>query len=299
MTPRRRRVWALIVALALLIAALPVLVGALLMITITFPHCSGEITPPVPFEDVYFPSSEFGAPTRAWFIPGAGTDGSPAPSVIVLPTLAWARGDRMPEALIYHERGFNVLTYNARACVGSAAPSLDIAEAAQVGDALAWLTARDDVDSARIGLHGFSAGGAAALMGAAQFPQVAAVVAQGNYADFSASLSDSASQLGLLQPGFDLGARLGYRLMTGRALSDLSPLAAMSSIAPRPVLLVYGSLEGSLADGRELLATGLAAGGDVTLWEVPGALHGDYLAVAGADYIERVGGFMAVALGAD
>lgn len=299
MTPRRRRVWALIAALALLVAALPTLVGALLMIAITLPLCGGEITPPVPFEDVHFPSSEFGAPTRAWFIPGAGADGSPAPTVIVLPTLAWGRGDRMSEALIYHERGFNVLTYDSRACVGSTSPALGSAEAAQVGDALAWLAERADVDSARIGLHGFSAGGAAALLGAAQFPQVAAVVAQGNYADFAASLSDSTGQLGLLKPGFDLGARLGYRLMTGRALDELNPLAAMPLIAPRPVLLVYGSLEGALADGRALLAAGLAAGGAVTLWEVPGALHGDYLAVAGADYARRVGDFMAAALGAD
>jgi fermentation-respiration switch protein FrsA (DUF1100 family) len=189
----------------------------------------------------------------------------------------------------------HVLMFESRACVGHASPTLGVAEGEQVGDALAYLAARPEVDMARIGLHGFSAGGAAALMGAAQFP-AAAVVAQGNYSDFAASLEEATGQLGPLKPGFDLGARLGYRLMTGRSLADLSPLNAMPLITPRPVLLVYGSLEGALSSGRDLLAAGLASGGDVTLWEVPGASHGDYFAVAGDEYAERVGGFMAAAL---
>jgi pimeloyl-ACP methyl ester carboxylesterase len=292
-------VWALIAALALLIAALPTLVGVLLMVAITFPRCGGETRPPVAYEDVSFPSAELNRLTRAFFIPGTRSNGQLAPTVIVLPTLALGRGDRMDEALAYHARGFHVLTLDSRACVGRTSPTLGAAEARQVGDALAYLAARADVDMARIGLHGFSAGGAAALMGAAQFPAAAAIVAQGNYSNFAASLYESTGELGLLKPGFDFGARLGYRLMTGLPIDGLDVVAAMPAVAPQPVLLVYGSLEGSLESGRELLAAGLAAGGDVILWEVPGASHGNYLQVAGAEYGRRVGDFMAAALGMD
>jgi pimeloyl-ACP methyl ester carboxylesterase len=293
---RRRRLWALIGALALLIAALPMLVGALLMMAITFPRCGGELRPPVAYEDITFPSAELNRATRAFFIPAANADGQPTPTVIVLPTLSNGRGDRMDEALVYHARGFHVLTFDSRACVGRTSPTLGAAEAWQVGDALAYLATRADVDTARIGLHGFSAGGAAALMGAAQFPGAAAIVAQGNYSNFAASLYESTGELGLLKPGFDFGARLGYRLMTGLSIEELDVIAAMPLIVPRPVLLVYGSLEGALGSGRELYDAGRAAGGDVTLWEVPGASHGDYLAVAGEEYARRVGDFMAAAL---
>jgi dienelactone hydrolase len=188
-----------------------------------------------------------------------------------------------------------VLTFDSRACVGGVSPSLGSAEAEQVGDALAYLATRPDVDGARTGIHGFSAGGAAALMAAARFPALRAVVAQGNYAQFEANLTQSTQGMGILKPGFDLGARIGYRLMTGRSMSDLDVLAAMAGVAPRPVLLVYGEYEG--ADEPQALAeAGRAAGSDVTVWIVPGAGHGDYLYQDPAAYAEIVGGFMASAL---
>ncbi|MBL8146981.1 MAG: prolyl oligopeptidase family serine peptidase [Anaerolineae bacterium] len=293
---RRRFLRAVILTLILLILALPTLVGAWLMMAITLPGCGGETIPPVPFEDVSFPSAEFGKPTRAFFIPGAGMEGQTAPVVIVLPTLAAGRGDRMAEALVYHERGLHVLTFESRACVGGVPPSLGVAEAAQVGDALAYLAGRPDVDMTRTGLHGFSAGGAAALMAAAQYPAIAAVVAQGNYAQIEPELSRSSEGMGLLKPAFEAGARLGYRLMTGRDLSSLDTLTAVTQMEPRPLLLVYGSHE-SADEPQALSAAALAAGSPVTVWIVPGAGHGDYIWQGREAYVAQVGGFMANALG--
>jgi len=288
---RRRFLWAVIVTLILLILALPVMVGAFMMMAITAPGCGGETIPPVPFEDITFPSAEFGKPTRAFFIPGAGTEGQAAPVVIVLPTLSAGRGDRMAEALVYHELGLHVLTFESRACVGGVPPSLGVAEAGQVGDALAYLAGRPDVDTSRIGLHGFSAGGAAALMAAAQYPAIAAVVAEGNYAQIEPELARSTEGMGLLKPGFEAGARLGYQLMTGRELASLDTLTAVTQMEPRPLLLVYGSHES--ADEPQILSEAARnAGSAVTLWIVPGAGHGDYIWQGQDAYAAQVGGFM-------
>ena len=154
----------LIVALVLGIG-IPLALGAGFMSSLMTSGCGGETTPTMAYEDVSFPSVEFGKPTPAYFIPGS-PPGDPAngATVIVVPTGNAGRGDRMDEIAIYHAAGFNVLSYSARTCVGGAAATLGYREAMQVGDALAYLATRSDVDMSRIGIHGFSAGGAAAII---------------------------------------------------------------------------------------------------------------------------------------
>jgi uncharacterized protein len=76
-------------------------------------------------------------------------------------------------------------------------------------------------------------------------------------------------------------------------MSVLSPIRAIGQIAPRPILLIYGTDEPGLAGGRLQQA---AAGSNAELWEVPGAGHGDYLAVAPGEYTQRVIAFMTNAM---
>ena len=87
---------------------------------------------------------------------------------------------------------------------------------------------------------------------------------------------------------YGLGAQLGYRASTGLDIRALRPLGLIPAIAPRPILLVYGSYEGTLAGARQAQALG----SHVRLWEVPGATHGSYLWTAGEDaFREHVVGF--------
>lgn len=277
---------ATLIALLALAVIGPLAAGVSFMALLTAPGCGGETVPPLPYEAVSFPSSEFSRPTPAYFIPGER-----AATVIVLPTGNAGRGDRLAEIAVYHAAGFNVLSYSSRACVGGAANSLGYREAAQVGDALAYLAARPDAGS--IGVHGFSASGAAAILAAAQFPAIRAVVAEGGYHDFSAEVDQNAANILWFAPLFRLGARLGYRAATGDDLSVLSPIRVISQIAPRPLLLIYGTNEPSLPGARLQLA---AAGANAQLWEVPGAGHGNYLVVSPNEYRERVTAFMRAAL---
>ncbi|MBK8024183.1 MAG: dienelactone hydrolase family protein [Chloroflexi bacterium] len=285
-------------AVALLLI-LPTALGAGFMATLIAPLCTGGFDPAqvgLAYEEVSFPSSEFGRPTPAYFIPPASTADPRGATVIVLPTGAASRGDRIGEILIYHEAGLNVLSYASRTCVGGAANTLGDREADQVADALAYLATRPDVDPAHIGLHGFSAGGAAALLAAARIPQVAAVVAQGGYEDFPAQVDASVpANLGPLSPFFRFGAQMTYRLSTGNDWSRLSPVGVIASIAPRPVLLVYGTNEPGLAGGQRMRDLSHAE-----LHVVEGAAHGNYLdfGPVSDDYRARVASFMRAALGA-
>jgi pimeloyl-ACP methyl ester carboxylesterase len=87
---------------------------------------------------------------------------------------------------------------------------------------------------------------------------------------------------------------IGYRLMTGYDLSVLSPVSVIDEIAPRPILLIYGTAEPSLPGARLQLA---AAGENAQLWEVPGAGHGGYMDVAPAEFERRVIAFYNSAFG--
>ncbi len=279
-------VTATLLALAALGIALPTAWGAGFVGTLIAPGCGGELTPPMSYESFTFRSAEFDRETPAYFIPGRGTA-----TVIVMPTGSAARGDRMDEIAVYHAAGFNVLSYSSRACVGSTGSSLGYKEAQQVGDALAYLATRSDVGA--VGVHGFSAGGAAAILAAAQSPTIRAVVAEGGYHDFSAEVDANAPDVLWFAPLFRLGARLGYRLTTGSDLSVLSPVSVIGQIAPRPILLIYGTNEPSLPGARLELA---AAGSNAALWEVEGATHGSYVYTAPDEYARRVTDFMTAGL---
>jgi len=269
----------------------PMVFGTRFMGGLIAPDCGGETTPPMPYEDVSFPSTEFpGHATSGYFIPANGSNGA---TVIVLPTGSAGRGDRMAEIAVYHDAGINVLSYSSRACVGNVGSTLGYKEAKQVGDALAYLMTQRDVDASRIAIHGFSAGGAAAIMAAAQFSVIKAVVAEGGYHDFAVEVDQNANNVLWFAPFFRLGARLSYRLTTGDDLSVLSPVSLIGQIAPRPILLIYGTNEPSLPGARLEL---VAARSNATLWEVPGATHGSYIYTAPDEYKQRVTAFITAAL---
>lgn len=281
-----------IVALIGVGLTMPTLVGAMFISALTMSFgCGDGVPPPVPYEEVRFLSTESGTDyTPAYFVPGSGRDGA---VVLIVPTNQ-ARGERAFEWMAYHDAGYHVLTFTGRGCL-SGVNTLGYMEAFQVGDALAYLATRPDVDMNRVGAHGFSQAGAAALLAAARYPAVRGVVAQGGYHDFGDELDNNTAseRLGILGGLFNFGGRFAYRLRTGWDVGVLSPISVIGQIAPRHILLVYGTDEPGLRGARLQLA---AAGENAELWEVNGAGHGDYVMVAGDEYARRVVAFMDRAL---
>ncbi|MCL4250643.1 MAG: prolyl oligopeptidase family serine peptidase [Anaerolineae bacterium] len=275
----------------ILATGIPGILGYSFMAGLTLPGCGGDADPAdygMAREDIHFPSSEFDADYAGYFIPGSN-----GATVIVVPTLRSGRGDRMQEIAVYQRGGYNVLTYQSRSCFGTP-HSLGYLEVTAVGDALDYLRSRGDVDTGKIAVHGFSAGGATSLMAVARYPTLRAAIAHGGYEDFDAILSDSITPMGLLGIVFRLAAQLAYRQVAGEDISVLNPLAAIQTSAPRPILLIYGSTEVTLAGARAMQAV---APERVSLWVVPGAGHGDYVATAGETvYANEVYRFLDAAL---
>ncbi|MDX2162908.1 MAG: prolyl oligopeptidase family serine peptidase [bacterium] len=298
-----------IAAIAAVVLLLPTGAGAIFIVGLTAPVCVGGVDPsayglPVDSE-VLIPAAAFDQPLQGYFFPAQGIAVNAAANgtIIAVPTGAARRGDRISEFQAFVRGGYNVLAYESRTCAAGTINSLGYQEVEQVGDALAYLRARGGIDMTRVGIHGFSAGGATAIMAAARYPDVAAVVSQGGYHDMwdEIALNTAAwdARLPLIGTLFRLGVRGGYRVATGDSIDTLKPVAVIGSIAPRPVLLIYGTEEPGLRGALIMAGDDPAVNNHVQLWQVPGAHHGDYTAVIGLEaYAERVNAFWGETLGA-
>ncbi len=293
----RRTYWFRLLSLALVgivvaVFAVPMGVGASMMWQLTHPPCDvpfADYTPQqfhLEYREINIPS-HLGGVYRGYFVPGSN-----GATIIVPPPLASSRAGMLNETSVLAQHGYSILLYDARVCSGMGVSSLGYLEVDDVGDVLAYLRQNPDhlpVDLHHLGLHGFSSAGATSLMAAARYPEIRAVLAEGGYDNADEQMGFRNSNRSFLEGLVLAGARISYRLGTGIEASALDPLNAISKIPPRPILLVYGSIESSLPGAKEELAAARAANprSFSDLWIVPGAWHGGYLAVVSREEYAR------------
>jgi hypothetical protein len=289
----RRRLITLLILIALTVLLVPIVLGIVTTYFLLYPSCGETPYTPadlgLPYEDVTIQARAGGA-FRAYFVPGVEPANGAA--IIIAPTTAHGRGSRLHLVDLYARHGYAVITYESRRCADMGALSLGYRETDEVGDVLDYLLTRDDVSPDRIGLTGFSSAGAASIMAAARFPEIAAVVAEGGYDDFAEG-SIRLGTGGLLESVYKWSVVISYRVLAGESIHKLSPLDMIGDIYPRPILLIYGSRETTLDGARRQQA---AAGNNADLWVVEGAGHGQYWTVAEDAYKQRVIAFFDTAL---
>ena len=280
--------------MALALLSLPALLGSLFMLGLLYGPCGESCLTPADYgysAEAITVRARSGGSFQGYFIPGAN-----GATIIMPPPLNSGRSVRLPEAAILARHGYAIFMFESRRCAGMGPLTLGYREVDDVADALDYLATRPDVNPNRIGIHGFSSAGATSVMAAARLPKLRAVVAEGGYGDFiqnsfNRHTDDILTVYFLTLFRWAIGET--YRLVTGLDINQLSPVSVIGEIEPRPVLLIYGTRETSLAGGRQQKA---AAGDNAQLWIVEGAGHGNYLSVAPEAYEERVVTFFDKAL---
>jgi dienelactone hydrolase len=156
--------------------------------------------------------------------------------------------------------------------------------------ALAFLSARPDVDRSSIGMYAFSVGATSVALVAAEDARVRAVALGPTWPSLGAELSEKFS---VRRGRSSALARFIFRLV-GTDVDALAPERALTKIAPRPVLLMAGSEDPDTPPPMMRQLASDAPGAE--RWIVQGAEHGGFNDIDPAGLERRFSGFFDRAL---
>lgn len=268
---------------------LAAILGATLIVTpawiyswqLTHPGCPASVSTnrDLPTPEVVSLHPQAGFSLRAWYYPARN-----GAAILALGGMSGALGDQLPPTAFLVQSGYGVLQIDTRACAQPPQPvTLGSAEILDAQAGVRFLLARPEV--ARVGVFGFSMGGATAIRAAARQPEIAAVVAEGGYFNLGKDFVETEAGAGLLRKAVLFTVAASYWLQTGANPWQVSPIDDLPAISPRPILLIYGEMETASGKAYEQLA---AAREPKALWIVPGGEHGRNYERARADYERRV-----------
>jgi dipeptidyl aminopeptidase/acylaminoacyl peptidase len=236
--------------------------------------------------NVAFTTAE-GVRLAGWYVPSRNRA-----ALVVTHGTNGDRAGMLPQVRLLAEAGFGVLAFDW--------PGLGASEGAIRWDdgarqaltaALDWLSRRSDVDPQKIGGLGFSMGGLIMTRLAAHDPRLRALVLEGTPSSVDEYMRIHHGRWGIV------GLWPAYAAVRHSGLLDpeLAPERLIGRIAPRPLLLIGGTLDTEIPPAmvQQLFA---AAHDPKTLWIVPSAQHGEYAAAAPAEYRRRVLAFFTAAL---
>jgi dipeptidyl aminopeptidase/acylaminoacyl peptidase len=221
------------------------------------------------YEEVIFPSRD-GLALQGWFIPAPEAKGT----IVFCHGHAGSMDPDVQYAPAFHERGYNVLMFDFRGHGRSEGQhvSMGYYERQDLLGAVDYLQSQG-ID--RVGVLGFSMGGAVAMATASHSEAIQAVISDGGFARLSGPIAAGVREQGL--PGF-LASLAGHFIMwlmglrLGCSLSGADPIRWVDKIAPRALFIIHGALDPfiTVEEARELYA---AAGEPKEIWIVPEAGH--------------------------
>jgi fermentation-respiration switch protein FrsA (DUF1100 family) len=300
--PRSRLIrWALLLLWTALLTVLGVLgigveISRRYAYALAYPGCSGPHRSPLDvgildYQEVTFTPQGITDTVRhtAWWLPSKN-----GAAVILIPGFGQSRDGLLDQGAMLARHGYGVLLIDPRYCATPGVVfSAGFNEVQDVAGSLAFVQARPEVRSHRVGVLGYSVGGATAILSAAQLDDIRAVVSEGNFYNLGHDIANTGGDNSLLADFYYRVILFFYRFYTGVDAHLISPIDAIGDISPRPVLLIFGEREVANGHAHQQFA---AAGEPKSLWIVPGVGHGGYIQTWPDEYESRVIGFFDEAL---
>lgn len=206
----------------------------------------------------------------AWYIPSQN-----GAAVILAHGYKSNRISMLEETNMLARHGYGVLLFDSRAHGESEGETIRFGavEMADFEAAYQFLLAQPAVDPTRIGLLGSSNGGAMSILYAAQNPGIAALVADSAYASLEDEIAIGVQVYANL-PAMPFApiVRMFAELEANISAQDISPIAVIAAISPRPILIIQGGEDGNIPveSGQQLFDAALFP---KELWYVPLSRH--------------------------
>lgn len=227
---------------------------------------------------------------RGWFIPRAeGSKALPNSAVIVLHGYPYDKGSILTVTPFLHEH-FDLLLFDFRSFGESEGnvTTLGYREQEDLLAAIAFLQGRG---VERIGVWGFSMGGAVGLMSLGRTSAIDALVADSSYADLEAMTLEFYRPFWVLKYPLAYLTRGVARLLLGVDPAHVAPVTAVEG-SQVPVLVIHGEDDDQISVQHALrLQEALRGNPKAQSWLVPGARHGEALAIKTEEYEARVANF--------
>jgi uncharacterized protein len=276
---RRYALWATAATLGVSGAATAAIsmAAGLLVYTYTRPrrHWGTDEPPEGLAEEVTFPSAGDALRISGWFFRADSTSQTPRPVIVLCHGIWTGRRECLPLGLRFQAAGYNVLTFDFRAhgLSDGRFTSVGHHETNDVLGAITYVKSRPEVDTARIGVVGFSMGAAAAIQATARNDDVAALVADSGYASFLEAAKYSFRVVTRV-PHFPIApmAMRWAKWMVKVDASQLRPIDVIGRISPRPILIAHGGQD-EIVPVQHAHNLFKAAGEPKELWIEPRAHH--------------------------
>ena len=238
------------------------------------------------FEDIELETAD-GLTLAGWFIPRQAdlAESIDTPSLIVLHGWPEDKGSVVRAAAPLADQ-FNLLLFDFRALGRSEGrhSTLGARETRDLQAAVDWLEERGH---SRIGVWGFSMGGAVALIGSAPDDRISAVVADTSFSRLDIMARD-VFRIPLLQHGLALGMRLWSGLFLGIDIRQVAPVDAVAGLQT-PVLIIHLKRDHFVPFAHALrLQDALDHNPDAEFWFRSEGFYGQ----VPAEYLQRLRGFL-------
>ena len=194
----------------------------------------------------------------------------------------------------FHEAGFNVLMFDFRGHGRSEGEIVSLGHFERL-DLLGAIDFLEQRGIERVGVIGFSMGGAVAISTAKETPNIAAVVSDSGYASLQRVLVGASLERGIPYKLAQMTATLILKYANMRLKTDLSahePRRKVHADFDCPLLAIQGNEDPyvPVSDIEDLVQQ---AGGHAELWSVAGVGHRETREQCPEDYRQRVLAFFA------